>query len=287
MKIGIAILAMTLVASDASSQKLQKHWLCQAADGSTTRVTESATVGYCERDPEEPDEGSRPKANLHICASPSGNLTATKIAIQGETCRVMTMREVRNEFPELVPSAAAVLAGKQLKLFCSSQPGAACSDPESGLDEGTLMGAKFTVYSDSATVAGSPETKLSPLNPSTWSLACMRDKMTNRKTCHAHKGELWIFFPQAGGAFVSIGTDHFPGSQSSIRIGARRFDTMNRDGNFNQRAILPLLKDGTIVVTRFMKWPHRSWIDDEFKLHGVQATLALGRWMVKHAETYN
>lgn len=287
MKILVAILAITMLASQASAQQRQKHWICHAADGTQTRVGHDSTVGYCERDPAEPEQGSWPEPALQVCASSGGKLSASKAAIPDQTCRTMTMREVRNEYPDLASSAAAVFKGKQLQLFCASQPGATCTEPESGRDEGTLLNAKFIVYRDSASVQAAPESKLSPINASTWSLACQRDKMTNSKTCYAHKGDLWIFFPQVGRAYVSIGTDHFPGSQTSIRIGTKRFDTMSHDGNFAQAEILSALKDGSMVVTRFMKWPYRSWVDDEFKLHGSQATIAIGKWMLKHAETYN
>jgi hypothetical protein len=242
-------------------------------------------IGYCERDPSEPEEGSWPEAVLQVCANAAGKLSPSKAAIKGLTCRAMSIKDVRNEYPDLAAAAAAVLKEKQLQRFCASHAGARCTEPESESDEGILMNARFVVRNDSAIVEAAPNAKLA--DAGNWSLSCGRDKMTKMTMCHANRGDLYIFFPQGGREYLSIGSNHFPGSQTSIRIGNQRFDTSSRGGNFAQAGAVSALKDGAMVVTRFTKWPDRTPVDDEFTLHGAQATVVLGRWMVKHAEIGN
>jgi hypothetical protein len=79
--------------------------------------------------------------------------------------------------------------------------------------------------------------------------------------------------------------EHFPGSQSSIRIGSRRFDTRQRDGYFpSAPQLVQPMKNGTPVVTRYMKWPYREWIDKEFVSYGFDTAIHAARWILKNGD---
>jgi hypothetical protein len=118
-----------------------------------------------------------------------------------------------------------------------------------------------------------------------WNIACRRDKMSQTKSCSVDRGDLYIFVYQSRPIKVSIGDEHFPSSTTSIRVGAKRFDTYDRDGDFPQSAaILASMKDGVQVVTRYMKWPYREWIDDEFTAYGAQAAVRVAQWLLKNGK---
>ena len=171
-----------------------------------------------------------------------------------------------------------------IQSFCASQGATECQQESSESISGKLEGAAFRLFSESASVEA-VDGQGAWIDASTrWSIGCRKDKMDGRKLCYVARGDLWIFLYQGGRESVSVGTSHYPSSLTSIRIGARRFDTTDGEGFFQQRALIPALKDGTIVVTRFMKWPYKHWVDDEFKLHGAQASLKIARWLLKNGD---
>lgn len=163
--------------------------------------------------------------------------------------------------------------------FCKSNKNSKCSPITDGA--GWFDDVQFEQFSDgSAWVAAQADHNYLK-SDSRWAIACKRDAMTQRKSCHATLGDLWIYIDHAGKIIVSVGVDHYPGSQTSIRLGSRRFDTLDRDGDFSQSlSIIQAMKDGQIIVTRFMKWPYRQWIDQERVLYGSQATIAMLRWTI-------
>ena len=105
--------------------------------------------------------------------------------------------------------------------------------------------------------------------------------MTQVRSCALVRKSLQILINQAGVATIFVGQKHFPSSLTSIRIGQLRIDTTDQDGRFEQSPkLIPLLKDDVTVVTRYMEWPNRIWVDDEFKLTGASASLKLARWLL-------
>lgn len=223
-----------------------------------------------------------PDATVMVCASDSGALSVSKAELEGQRCRSMTVAEVGRDFPQIGRAANALALGKSYKRFCS-QAGASCDDiNDPSADAGTFMGARFQVSESGASIEGTPGGKVDDTSQAWW-VDCNRDKMTGTRSCAIHRGDLWIFV-SGGRTFVSVGDEHFPGSQTSLRIGNARFDTMHRDGNFSQPGILPALQNGRTVVTRYMRWPERSYVDNEFVVLGAQTAIAIARWLLKHGE---
>ena len=171
------------------------------------------------------------------------------------------------------------------KLACEAIKGATCS--ESPDQSGTINGVAFRQYDDGsawidATAPGA-YTKLR--QEPRWHLGCERDAMSKKITCSINLDDLWVFLLPNGKILVSVGNDHFPGSTTSIRIGNQRFDTNHTDGNFPQSGVIAkTLKDGKQLVTRYMKWPYRTWIDVERDLYGAEAAMTLLIWSAKNLE---
>lgn len=167
------------------------------------------------------------------------------------------------------------------KWFCEVAKGAKCEEGYAG----SLDGVRFRQDPDGGGfVQGVAESSPSPaIGSGGWTVNCKRDAMTQRSFCSANLDDLWLFADHNGRIKVSVGYKHFPRSQTSLRIDARRFDTMDEDGNFPQSAeILRQLKDGRTLVTRYMQWPNRHWIDVERTLYGAEATIQLLTWSARN-----
>lgn len=169
------------------------------------------------------------------------------------------------------------------KFACEAIKTASCV--EGAEHSGTLAGVRYAQYGDaSGWVDATPQgSSANTGQQNRWSIRCDRDAMTNKKTCTANLDDLWVAAQQDGRITVSVGYKHFPGSTTSIRIANSRYDTKDRDGDFLQsNAIVKQLKDGNKLVTRYMKWPYRSWIDVERELYGADAAVALVTWSAKN-----
>lgn len=195
-----------------------------------------------------------------------------------DQCKVATQ-------DELIAINNALIANRKLKPFCATQKGAVCVTVGADEETGTLNNVAYQLYEDSAGIA--TKSGASAENPRAiqWDVSCSRDKMSNLKTCTVHRGDLWVSFRSAKTGLVSIGNEHYVGSVSSIKVGPRRFDTSDQDGNFSNSAqIIALLKDGQPVVTRYMRWPYRTWIDDEWDATGFQAAAKLAVWLLQNGK---
>lgn len=172
----------------------------------------------------------------------------------------------------------------QTKMFCKSQRGAICGQSDGDYEAGEFLGARYHLYRESGAVTASKDGgNLRIAGEAVWDIGCTRDKMTSKRTCHIHKGDLFLLYSQAETENVLIGFDHFPGSTTAIKIGSRRYNTSERDGNFPANLkIGTQLLDGTPVVTRYMKWPYREWVDDEFTVYGAQTAIHLAKWLLKN-----
>jgi hypothetical protein len=176
------------------------------------------------------------------------------------------------------------------KRFCVEMAGAECiSDAESGIEVGLIDDMHYKLYSDGSGVAeGMSQAGIeSYIDNNMWHFECDRDTMSGKRICIAHFRDLWIQMSNQGQALVSVGTKHFPGSVTSLKVGKTRFDTMQRDGYFlraQSSQIVSLLNKGTSTSTRFMKWPYRSWVEEEFEPFGVTGIIKILKWVSRTAK---
>lgn len=185
----------------------------------------------------------------------------------------------------------AIAMASELKLkdgvsYCKGRKNAECVDPGQNTERGIVGGVRYRIYGANAYVATMNEDEADSFGPDvTWNIHCDRDKMTNRRHCYAAYKTIFMFFEQNGRESIIVGSDHFPGKVTSIKIGEKRFDTRDSDGAFPQaKAIISNLRDGKTVVTRYTKWPYETWIDDEFTLRGAELAVQLAKWLVSNTE---
>ena len=119
-----------------------------------------------------------------------------------------------------------------------------------------------------------------------WDVQCKKDPVTDRKRCQMKIKDLWLFVYPKGRVTVSIGHEHYPGSNVTIRIdqGGPISTSASNDGDFSPQTSLRLvqqLKKAKSVTTRYMKWPYRSWEDETWELYGFNEALAYVTWAVE------
>ena len=118
-----------------------------------------------------------------------------------------------------------------------------------------------------------------------WSVACKRDAMSDKTTCHLNRGDFYLFIEPTGRYSVSVGTANFPGKPIAVRTGSGEPITTLRKDNFfeaatSQRIVQQLLKEESLK-TRYMKWPHDVWIDAEYSTYGFTQALEYIVWATK------
>lgn len=180
---------------------------------------------------------------------------------------------------------SAALSLPENKRFCAEDRAATCLEATDPTHEyGEVGGMRYALYSDGSGVAeGMPQAGVEKfIEGNVWRIRCNRDLMSDRRTCSAKFRNLWIEASSRGSVLVSVGDNHFPGITSSLRVGQVRFNTLNRDGYFSVRdssTIIGLMGKGAGTSTRFMKWPYRSWVEDEIEPYGVPHLVRLLRWL--------
>lgn len=166
-------------------------------------------------------------------------------------------------------------------------PGGTAAGPT---EQGTLNGTEYEFYraDGSGTFQSDPKQSLKDGRGSLdahWSVECKRDAMTDRVGCHLQKAALWVFVDSKGRTTVSIGNDHYPGSTVAIRIdeGKPFVAPAGRDGDLSPALSSRVVKEllgASVVTTRYMKWPDRSWIDSEDFAFGFAEAYAYVKWAV-------
>lgn len=222
-------------------------------------------------------------ADTWLCESANGHRYQVSQSVPTDSCRKLLYEELGAD-PASLPMPPRSNPRWGIERFCKAQKLGTCVPSEDAVERGSLGGVRLRLMQDGADVEGaaadSPEA-----GTGNWTVSCRRDKMTSARSCLVYKDDLYVGVYGNGRLTFSVGDEHFPGSQSSIRIGARRFDTSQRDGYFpNAAQLVQLMKNGTPVVTRYMKWPYREWNDKEFVSYGFDTAIQTARWILKNGD---
>ena len=156
-------------------------------------------------------------------------------------------------------------------------------------EKGVLNGVHYDFYytDGSGTFSGnSSNTKNFRNKENNWSVACKKDPISDKKTCHMKMNDLWIYVYDNGKVVVSIGSEHFPSSSVTVRIdqGTPFTASSTKDGDFPPKTsakIIEQLKQARSLTTRYMKWPHKSWVDDSWEVYGFNEAFKYINWAVK------
>jgi hypothetical protein len=98
-----------------------------------------------------------------------------------------------------------------------------------------------------------------------WSINCEKKKFDNMKICYMNEGDLWVFLTN-GRYSVSVGSDHYPGSQGGLKIDNSSV-IYGYEGEFPKpSSVIERLKKGKVAYTRYKKWPYEYNKDGEVSL---------------------
>lgn len=105
-----------------------------------------------------------------------------------------------------------------------------------------------------------------------WSTQCTKDEMDDSRWCTLGKGNnLRVGIWKDGTSFVSIGYEHYPGSNVTIRIDKGKPITASEKPSFTRAQsddIINALKSGKSALTRYQNWPYKNNIDTPIDLYG-------------------
>jgi len=120
----------------------------------------------------------------------------------------------------------------------------------------------------------------------TWDVRCKTDTMDDTPSCIVDYNSIQVIaYSRACVTRVAIGSKHYPGSESMVRIdGGKPFTTRDRSGLFSgdaSKLVIRALRAGTSAKTRHMVWPYKRWEDEELPLAGLAQAVDYACWAVK------
>jgi len=149
-------------------------------------------------------------------------------------------------------------------------------DERHRIETGTFKGTRYRVYySDgSGSVQGLPGNTLDVVRDThgtNWEIRCSVDKMDDTRYCTLSRGGLTIGIWKDGSHFVSIGYQHYPGSDVTVRIDKNVPITAGENVGFSAaqvEAIVDQLQKGEMILTRYQKWPYQTNRDESCPVFG-------------------
>lgn len=112
-----------------------------------------------------------------------------------------------------------------------------------------------------------------------WSISCHIDKMNDKRKCLIRYaivnegGPEVIYGHSASPQWVCIQDHDFPGRTGMIRIDKNAPIRTDEEGCVPASKILPKMKSGTTIYTRYVKWPYDYDRDSEYPLAGFSQAL--------------
>lgn len=107
-----------------------------------------------------------------------------------------------------------------------------------------------------------------------WSASCRKDPFNSRKICHVSRDQLRVLYID-GKYAVSVGKNHYPGTESAIKIDDN-VHYSGREGLINPmyaNLIVKQMKEGSKAIIRYREWPYDYDKDSEVDLTGFTKKL--------------
>lgn len=186
---------------------------------------------------------------------------------------------------EMFPSRPVVVGKQLLKPSGRAAPGARveCSldtgDRELVFfqrEAGEIDGIKFHVsYLD-----GSGSVGQDPVD--SWLLSCSVDPIEDTKSCRMLRGPLMVIAFAGGPEVVTVGRNHYPGSESVIRLDKGTPFRSRADGIFGEsKKILAGLETCSQAVLRYREWPSEVPTDKVVTCAGFRQARSILQWALK------
>ena len=146
------------------------------------------------------------------------------------------------------------------------------------VQEGTLHGVRFKVWESSeggGSIQAAKDADLESFSDN-WSMTCKIDKIDDEPLCYVQRKDV-VVVRSPRGSTVTIGGENYPGSDVSVRIDDRpplRAAAPAFVGAAADR-VVSQMRTGKRMITRYQKWPYKSYLDDEWSLYGAPEALEL------------
>lgn len=106
-------------------------------------------------------------------------------------------------------------------------------------------------------------------SPLDWNANCSKDKFSGKKACSLSKAHSNVMVSIIDGAYsVYIGRDHFPRSQSAIKIDENKPVYGYEGTSQTPQKVIEQMKNGKVAYTRYKEWPYEYNRDGETDLTG-------------------
>lgn len=149
------------------------------------------------------------------------------------------------------------------------------------VEKGVVDGTKVSIFrwGGSGSVGGEY------LSPTSWSLGCSTDAMTDDVTCYIFQQGLYIYRTKNGYSIV-VGSEHFPQTTSFLRIDKNTPVESQFNGvytNETSESMLDELSNAKTVTIRFTKWPDSNPLDQKVDMTSFHAAkIMLDRLFENH-----
>lgn len=143
-------------------------------------------------------------------------------------------------------------------------------------ETGNLNGAEYRIwYSDGSGYVRHPA---STGSKNEWSTRCTIDKFNDSHMCMISRGVFSLRIRPDGSRAITIGREHFPGSQISLRVDKNAPISASEETSFSDHQVEEIIKQlqsGSSFVTRYEEWPYQAYIVDTFDLLAFSEALEI------------
>lgn len=186
---------------------------------------------------------------------------------------------------EMFPSRPVVVKAQLLKPSGRAAPGALV---ECSLDTGDR---ELVFFQREAGEIGGIKYRVSYLDGSgsvgqglmdSWFISCSVDPIEDTRSCRMLRDSLMVIAFAGEPEVVRVGTNHYPGSESVIRLDKGTPIRSRADGIFGEsKKILAGLETCNQAVLRYREWPAEVPIDKTVPCAGFRQARSILQWALK------
>ncbi|WP_052906163.1 hypothetical protein [Pseudomonas fluorescens] len=177
---------------------------------------------------------------------------------------------------ELIKRNVPLFDGGQIKCGVGMNYKNLSTNERLRTETGVYKGIKYRIYySDgSGTIQGDKKSTLDTikdLHVTNWSTRCKKDGMDDTHWCAISKDSVSIGIWKNGSHFISVGNDHFPSSNITLRVDQNAPISATAESGYTDKQVEMLiaqLKSGKSVLSRYQEWPYETNKDKAIDLFG-------------------
>ena len=136
-------------------------------------------------------------------------------------------------------------------------------------DGGTILSSMEDPNAEYKHLSVDKEKYMQKPKPEDWNVNCTKDKFNGKKICSLSKYHSDLMVNIINGKYsVYIGRDHFPRSQSALKIDDNKAIYGDEGLSQTPQKAIEQMKKGRVAYTRYKEWPYEHNQDGETDLTG-------------------